>query len=281
VKGLIALDIDGTITVPGRPITNEVISYLTQLAHEEWTLLIITGRTFQWAHDVLKQLPFTYYLSVQNGAITLEMPSKKIIDKKYLDKNIIPIMQQICEGEPTDFVIYSGCEYEDICYYRPKYFSEELLNYVNARSAAFGEKWQPVASFDTLALEKFPSVKCFGLHKPALEIAAQIENKLGLHVPLIRDPFNESYFVAQATHPDVSKGHALRELSKQLGNQGPIIAAGDDYNDRSMLAAAGTKVVMATAPYDMLLEADIIAPPASDNGIIEGLHAAKKQLNQE
>jgi Cof subfamily protein (haloacid dehalogenase superfamily) len=276
MKGMIALDIDGTLTVPGHPISNEIVRYLAQLVHEKWVILIITGRNFQWAHNVLKVLSFPYYLAVQNGAIVLEMPAKKIIDKKYLGKHIIPIMQEVCKGEPTDFVIYSGCEYDDLCYYRPKFFSDDLLKYVQARAEAFGETWQPVNSFESIGLEKFASVKCFGLHKPALEIAARIEDTLGLHVPLIRDPFNEEYYVAQATHPDVSKGRAVQDLAKTLGIREPIIAAGDDYNDRSMLAVATTKVVMATAPKDMLLEADIIAPSAADNGLIAGLHAAQE-----
>jgi hydroxymethylpyrimidine pyrophosphatase-like HAD family hydrolase len=41
-----------------------------------------------------------------------------------------------------------------------------------------------------------------------------------------------------------------------------------------MLAIANLKVVMATAPEDMLLNADVVAPPAEHLGIIEGLMKA-------
>ncbi len=274
MKGLIALDIDGTLTMPGQPIAQEVINYLHKLSKNDWVIAILTGRPFQWSRQLLKTLPFEYYLSVQNGAITLQMPMEKITNKTYLNAQVIPVMQQICADEPTDFVIYAGYECQDQCFYRPEYFSKELLKYVQARSAELGETWIPVSSFDQLKLEQFPSIKCFGSHQPAIKIAKRIEKELKLHVPLIRDPFDDNYYVAQATHFNASKGDALRSLGRLLAHDGVIIAAGDDYNDLSLLSAATIKVVMSTAPQDMLHHADVIAPPAELRGIIEGLEAA-------
>ncbi len=277
MKGIIALDIDGTVTLPGQNIPRETLAFLSELIKSHWDIIFITGRSVPWASKTLQELPSPYYLSVQNGAITLEMPSKKILSKKYLDRSIIPVMQEICEGEPTDFIIYSGYEFDDFCFYRPNHFSPELLGYLHARASAYQEKWEQLSSFNLLTIEQFPSIKCFGLHSPAQEVAKRIERDLGLHVPVIRDPFNDNYFVAQATHPDVSKGQALNELAKLLGNTGPVIAAGDDYNDISMLAEADLTIVMATAPETMLSTADIIAPSAQHQGLINGLTQAIKR----
>lgn len=273
-QGLIALDIDGTTTVPGQLINPEVVSFLKQIIHEKWLIIFITGRSLLGSRFLVEALPFPFFLAVQNGAITLDMSSKKIIAKKYLNQDIFPVMQQICEGEPTDFVIFAGCEHNDASFYRPHFFSDDLLEYVHARSTHYKETWNAIHSFDELGIQEFPSVKCFGLHDSAFKVAAQIEEKLGLHVPLIRDPYNEAYYIAQATHSEVSKGQALRDLAKFLNHENIIIAAGDDLNDRSMLAQADIKIVMATAPIDMLAEADIVAPPATQNGIIAGLQAA-------
>lgn len=274
MKGLIALDIDGTITLPGQPIPLEVVDYLQQLFREQWQILFVTGRTFQWGYEVLKVLPFPYYLAVQNGAITLEMPSRKILLKKYLDKSIIPGMQKVCEGEPTDFVIYAGYEYEDLCYYRPGHFDDPLHDYLKARAAKMKERWQPLDTFDALQIEQFASVKCFGIYSAAELVAQRIEQTLGLHVPVIRDPFNENNFVVQATHPQVNKGQALSDLSNLLSCNGGIIAAGDDFNDLPLFANADIKIVMQTAPPEIKKLADIIAPSAENNGIIEGLKKA-------
>jgi hydroxymethylpyrimidine pyrophosphatase-like HAD family hydrolase len=273
MKGTIALDIDGTLT-DSEHLPLKVIDYLKSLADNGWRLMFITGRTFLTGHKTLQILPFTYYLAVQNGAIILEMPSCRIVSKKYLDRSIFTEMHEICLEEPSDFVVYSGFENDDLCYYRPRNFSPELMEYLHRRIATFKENWHPLESFDQLPVEFFPSIKCFGLYPSAKELSKRIEERLGLHVPLIRDPFAKDYYVVQATHPQISKGQALQDLIDITKERGKVIAAGDDYNDEPMLKIADVKIVMSTAPQDLLKKADIIAPAASETGIIVALETA-------
>lgn len=274
MKGIIALDIDGTITDEHHAMPKEVVDYLASLGSEGWRLIFITGRTFAWGYPVLKSLPIEYDFAVQNGAIIIRMPSKEIISKKYLDRSIFPTMDAICEGKPSDYVIYTGFERNDLCYYRPNHFSEELLGYLSRRIKGIEETWRAVETFEELKISDFPSIKCFGKKDSAEELAQSMEKKLGLHTPLIRDPFNEDYYVAQATHPQVNKGQALLDFIKFTGNKEIVIAAGDDNNDQTMLAVADIKVVMETAPEPLLKIADIIAPSARHSGIIKGLQQA-------
>lgn len=276
MQGIIALDIDGTITVEHHELSRAVAGYLSELASREWLIVFITGRTFNWGFRVLKDLPFRYFLAVQNGAIILEMPMRFIISRKYLDRSILFAMDKVCQGEPSDYVVYAGYEHHDVCFYRPKKFSSELLRYLEKRVAAFHETWQPLNSFDEMPLESFASVKCFGREASALRLAQKIEEKLGLHVPLIRDPFDKNYLVVQATYTGISKGQALKDLMAMEACAGTVIAAGDDRNDISMLEMAHIKVVMSTAPKEMLDMADVVAPPAGEEGIIAGLQAALK-----
>jgi hydroxymethylpyrimidine pyrophosphatase-like HAD family hydrolase len=274
VKGILALDIDGTITVDHHNISSQVASFLVTLSLEGWSLIFITGRTFQWGYEVLQYIHCPYYFAVQNGAILLEMPSRKIVSKKYLDKSYLPVMENACRGEPSSFVIYGGYEYKDICYYRPKSFSPEMLEYIQSRKNTFKENWVEVNSFENLPIQEFASLKAFGTFDSAQRIISRIESQSGLHVPLIRDPFQKDRYVVQATHPHVNKGEVVKDLKTILDPSSIVIAAGDDNNDRTMLALADFKVVMATAPEDMLLIADVIAPPAEHLGIIEGLMKA-------
>lgn len=273
-KGIIALDIDGTVTAEAHSIDLEVIWTLTQLAHSGWQLIFITGRPFQWGIKTLERLPFSYTLAVQNGALLIEMPSRKILARNYLSKSLLPDMEKISQEFHTDFVIYSGMENEDWCYYRPKLMSSSLLSYVLERTAYLGEKWQSMTDFDDLSISFFSAVKFFTKEDDAINLSQRIENFLDLHAPPNRDPFNDHYYVIQATHPEATKGNILKEFLRLKGEQGPIIAAGDDYNDLSMLKVAQVKVVMSNAPSEILKIADIIAPPATQRGIIEGLNRA-------
>jgi len=279
MKGLIALDIDGTLTPPGKAIAWEVVHYLNELINNHWQLVFITGRTFHFGYQVVSHLPFPFYYAVQNGAITLEMPSRTILNKRLLDKSVIPLMEKVCEGQPSDFVIYTGFEQDDICFYRPHCFSNELRDYLKARTQRFKETWIDVPNFDGPNINEFASVKCFGNLESATLIADRIERLIGLHVPLIRDPFNQDYYVAQAIHGDVSKGSVVKYL-KEILKPDITIAAGDDYNDLPMLSAADIKIVMSTAPIDMHRHADIIAPKAEEHGIIAGINQAISKIKK-
>lgn len=279
MKGTIALDIDGTITAEPHNLPPNVVNYFQSLHENGWRFIFITGRTFKWGYEVLKWLPFNYFMAVQNGAIILEMPTRTILSKKYIDRSIFPLMDRICHGEPTDYVLYSGYERNDVCYYRPQFFSKELLSFVQARVKALGEDWRAVSSYSEVKDQEFPSIKCFGHLASAQRIVKNIQQEIGLHVPVIRDPFDETYYVVQATHPEINKGQALRDLLALKGGGGVIIAAGDDNNDRSMLENADCKIVMQTAPEDMQAAADVIAPSAAECGIIQGLKDALKKFN--
>ncbi len=115
--GIIALDIDGTVTPPGQELDWDVIVTLNQLAQEGWSIIFITGRPFPWGELTLKALPFPYALAVQNGALLMEMPSRKILKRSYLTSAILPKMNKIAQSFDTDYIIYSGYENEDKCYY--------------------------------------------------------------------------------------------------------------------------------------------------------------------
>lgn len=272
-KGLIALDIDGTITTDMQAIPKNVVSYLYELHKQGWRFVFITGRTFDFGDRVLNVLPFGYYYAVQNGAILFSMPRKEILAKKYLDKSIVPLMDKICKEEPTDFVIYAGFEWDNQCFFRKSHFSPQLLNYLEERQKAFHENWTDIPSFSELPIDEFPSIKCFGRQDSAQNIADQIETHLNLHVPVIKDPFCHDYYVVQATHPDVNKGKTLRHIIERTQPK-MVIAAGDDLNDLSMFSEAHIAVAMENAPNELKSKAHIIAPPASLSGIVEGLQQA-------
>lgn len=273
MQGIIALDIDGTITSEHHATPPEVVDFLGQLSRE-WHLIFITGRTFQWGYSALRKISYPYYFAVNNGALMLEMPSRKIVSRKYLTRSFLPGLQEVCSREKTDFILFGGYECGDKCYYRPKHLGPALTDFFKRRCVALEEAGIPVESFDEVPLTEFAAAKCFAEASLAARLSTEIERSLALHAPAIRDPFDNQIYVVQATHPNVSKGETVEDFKKLTGTGGLVIAAGDDNNDRPMLAHADIKIVMATAPEEMRAEADIIAPPAAERGIIKGLKEA-------
>lgn len=275
MKGLLALDIDGTLVEFQQAMPVEVSNFLQESLNDGWGIVFLTGRSHSHAMQVLGDLPFDFLLSPQNGSVIMECPSKRILKKTYLDRDVLAPMAKICAEEGTSFAVYSGPESGDWVYYLEERHSSEEQGYLKSRTLLSKETWVSLDSFEELSFDSFPSVKCIGKGEPIGRIAARMEAELGLHVPVIRDPYGEGYFVAQGSHPKVSKGKACYDVRELLGcNGAPVIAAGDDVNDIPLLKAADRRIAMESAPESLKKEAHIIAKPASQCGIIDALRQA-------
>ncbi len=279
VQGLIALDIDGTITDETHVIHPEVAAFLKLHYDLGWEFIFITGRSFQWAYQTLSILPFPYGLAVQNGALLFDIPTKALLATKQLDCKIIPKLEAISTEHGLDCVIYGGFLNNDRCFYRPDFYHPDLLSYLLSRKSSINEHWQEIEHYSELPLKEFASIKYFSPRETAESISQLISERLSLYAPDIRDPYDSHYCVIQATHPEATKGHVLEKYRAIKNIKGPIIAAGDDKNDLPMLLKATIPIVMSHAHPSLLEIAQIIAPPASQKGIITGLSHAIKKLS--
>lgn len=267
MRGVLALDIDGTLTNEAHSMPPRVAQELIRYANEGWTLFFITGRTFKWAQPLFKDLGVPYYLALQNGALLIKMPERQILARNYLN---LSILDKVGEYSP-DCAIFSGFENDDVVYYRRDRFNKEELDYLDYRKNLLKESWIDTADFSRLPFSSFASLKWIGKQEKLDKIIRDAEEH-GLHLPLNRDPVQEGFFVAQGTHVNATKGQVLKDWLQTATNlKGPVIAAGDDANDLPMLLEADVKVVMEGAPEELLRLATVIAPPVLKEGIIQGL----------
>lgn len=278
MKRLIALDIDGTITVDLKPAPQPVVDYLHDVVESGWTVAFITGRTFHMGYEALKDLNFPFYYAFQNGAAILHMPGIELVRKKYLSNKLFSRLAGLSHGLSGGLIIYSGYELQDRCYYLPKSFDPPLLNHLLERTRIFKEEWVPVESLEEIPLIEFPVIKFFGDESSAITMSKRINDHFSLDVSVIRDPYNQKYSLMQATAPGINKGQALIEIKELAKIDGLVIAVGDDHNDLPMFEQADFCIAMGDAPDQLKKSAALIAPPASQMGIIEGLKLALKQI---
>lgn len=272
---LMALDIDGTLVHKQEALPQDVLTYLRQLSGEGHFIYVVTGRMFSWAYKVLHDFDFGYYLALQNGAIILKMPEKKVVYTRYMDASCLSLLTEFCSKEPTDVVVYAGLEYQDLCYFRPQHFDAKLLTYVQERSRQIGEIWVDLEDFQELPFSSFPSVKYFGTEASLSRLKQKVEANLDLDLPLCQDPYNEAIVIGQITRRGTDKGQAILDLKSMNPDiEFKTIVAGDDNNDIPMFQEADISIVMETAPRHIKTYADIVAPPAKMSGIIVGIQKA-------
>ncbi|MDN3506453.1 MAG: HAD family hydrolase [Simkaniaceae bacterium] len=277
MKGVIAFDIDGTLTHRLDWIDPKVVKFLEELPSRGWHVALLTGRIFSFADRIIQNLNFSYVLSVQNGADILTMPGKESLKRNYFGPEILPIIQEAYGDAAEDFIIYAGVDQGDFCYFRPERFSEKMKPYLKKLESLGAASWQP-SDFEFEPEAKFPLIKCFGDEKAMRRVHDILEANPKVEVSMIRDPIDTSLYLVLVTHPEANKGSAAAYLREHF--HCPIlIAAGDDRNDFKMLKEADISIAIQTAPEDLLAVADIHAKPAGELGILAGVEEAISRAN--
>lgn len=269
MKGILALDIDGTLTLNREPVKASILRFLESLHLSGWELFFITGRTRYLGERAITGLRCPHTLAAYNGALVLEKPADQVLAQRFLQRSLLNAIGDLSGRHATDVVVYGGSTESEVCYYRPTRWSTGALSYLTRRTVDFGETLVPVKDFDEVPKVEVPSIKCFGEHEALETVSRSIESELGLHAPVIRDPYAWEYSVLQATSSGVSKGGALQAVLEN--RQAKVVAVGDDYNDLSMFEVADISIAMETAPDAVRAKADRIAPSAEKDGIIEAL----------
>lgn len=270
MKSYIFLDIDGTISSSIHKIEDAVAQYLCDLSSEGYLLVFVTGRSYFWAKKALSFLPTPFILAVQNGAMISSMPEETVIKKSFIAKDLLKIVDRLIPKKAS-YVIYTGIENHFRCYYIPDNISAAERELLLERSKATHETWIALNSFEELPVDTFPAIKFFGEASSLKSIANTLQKSLNIFIPVIIDPVLKGRFVAQGTL--TNKGTVV-DIIKTLYGQRKVIAAGDEMNDLEMLQKADIKLVIETAPQEILQIADLIC--SAEKGLIEGL---KKCLN--
>lgn len=274
-KGTIALDIDGTITDGSHLIPDPVAHAFEELYREGWTFIFVTGRPLSFTMRTLPKLCFPYYLGVQNGSVLFEMPEKKEVDRSYLTMEAVHQLESLHHG---DFLVYSGYEKGDICYYLPDRFSKEMLDYLKTVEKVSDAPWVPLKSFDEIEQTAFPLLKCLGSQEEMEAFDQTLQSIQGMKSTLIKDPLSEHLYLILITHEGADKRKAVSKLIQKFSLPSPLITGGNDNNDIPLLQIGDQKIAIEGSPKELLKLATVQAPPSEECGILDGLEKAMENL---
>ncbi len=285
LKGLIALDIDGTITDDPHHIDPEVSSFLKEEVYNKgWQVMFLTGRSFTFGKPPLEIFDFPFYFGTQNGAALFKMPEKTVIKEHFLSKERLVKLEALANAYNKSLLVYSGEKLGDFCYYHGERFTDEEKEYLKKLAQFSKVPWQDSGPFEELTQEAFPMLKAFGSFEEMQALSLETKKDKSLACTLVHDPFRRAQngYYLLINDQNATKGAILKELAdideKREGVRPKIIAAGDDENDVSMFKVASTAIVMETAPDRVKEHGNIIAKAASEKGIIAAL---KKAMEHE
>ena len=252
---LLALDLDGTLTNSKKEITPHTRETLIRAQQEKGVKIILaSGRPTYGVAPLANALgldKFGGYILAYNGGEIIDWRTREIMYKNLLDHDVLPYLYECAKKNGFAIVTYEN-EYV---------LKEALLNVM---------KIKKVDNF--LEAVKHPIAKCLIVGEPAR--LARLEEEMREHLKDRMGVFRSEPYFLELVPKGIDKARSLSVLLDELGlKREELMAAGDGFNDLSMVKFAGMGVAMANAQDVVKENADFITLSNEEDGVA---HAVEK-----
>jgi Cof subfamily protein (haloacid dehalogenase superfamily) len=261
---LVVCDVDGTLIGPRHDATDEVVAAVARAQAAGIRVGLATGRMRDAVLPLIEQLGARGPHIMHNGA--------EIRDDDTL------VASWSLTPEQVDGLLELGRSRDDTyaeIYTDSGYVVSSLDERARAHWDILGIEPRGVissaAELDGVAVPKATLPAFDAASIPAIEAAVR---GLGLLASGAGSPRVPSLYFINATHPEADKGRALARAAEHLGiGLDRTAAIGDEVNDLSMLAVAGSAIAMGQAGATIQEAAHLVVPEVDAHGVAVALDA--------
>lgn len=232
-------DLDGTLLDKDHKLKKRTIEVINEFVNMGYKFYIATGRNYNGASVVMKELGLDIDLICINGSRITDSKGNPIFNKK-LEPNDSLFLSSIDYKNFGDEIFING--YEDDNWYVSD--GDEAINYYT--SIRNDREFNPIPISKEEFKEKlYNKIYFIGEHNNLLKLEKYIEEQnLNVNISFVSDKCLEIY------HKDCSKLNAAKILLKRDNiDISEVISFGDGLNDFEMLTGTGKSFVMKNAIY--------------------------------
>ena len=275
-RGLLALDIDGTIVQRGENLLNlHLVQALQEYYEEGWALLFATGRELLWTKECLRSLPFPYFIAILNGVVAKAMPEDITLFERTLSLDTWEKIENELRSMYGDFGIVAYSKEGDIIYWTKDHFSRALQQHLLFRQSKRAESWIGIQATQDIPLHELGAVRLFFEEEAlALSVAERVQMRGDVTAPLMQDAYSSRHCLVQVSAKEASKGAAVHFCASLLGVDKNIVSAGDDGNDVSMFQQSRYAISFKHSPEGVRKNAHVLIESGDPFQLIQVLNHA-------
>ena len=235
---MIAIDIDGTLLNSKNELTQRTIDILKEASERGVYIVLTSGRISTNVKNFCNKIGANQYLIAENGASVINLQTNEIEYSKYIPKDVVNKVLDICEENSIYYMVYTQKELivKNIKY-MSLFFYKQNFN-PNARIK------QVVAGRDYI--------------------------QMSIMIMETKKEFEIKYSYADISAAGANKWTAIEYLANKLGIQKEeIIAIGDNINDLHMIHNAGLGVAMENGCPLVRKVANVVAPSNDIDGVAQ------------
>jgi len=256
---LLAVDLDGTLVEPRKPVRQAVIDAVNRAQAAGVRATIVTGRMYVGAKPFADALSLDGPIVLYQGAVLADARTGRF-EREVSMPNAVALR------------IYAAAKERGlhVQFYRDdKFYVENDNAYAQLYARTSGTQPVVVPSLPAeFAGRDSTKVNVVTDPDKTPEVLALMERVCGPDAYVTR---SNPEFV-EMLNPAVDKGVALRLVAEGFGiPMDRVMAIGDSYNDLPLLRAAGFAVAMGSAPDELKAEADAVVGDVEHDGVAEAI----------
>ena len=259
----IFLDIDGTLTVPGRNDPPEsALEVIREARARGHKVLLCTGRSPDMLESVLK---YGFDGAIAIGGGYVELDGEVLFDYPMTEKQRDLAMRLFKENGVFRTIVAKDASFcdegMDEFLQQASGGSSELLRWREAIERDL--KIRPISEYDGR-----PIYKIVFMCKSAEQLKPAIEALDGEFYFLVQDPDEADVIIGELINRKFDKGTGVRRVAEALGiPPEDTYGFGDSMNDAEMIRAVGTGVCMANGSPALQKMSSLVCPGVEENGL--------------
>lgn len=273
---LVAIDIDGTLLNSKGEMTDRTKQVLRKASEQGIYIVLTSGRLTDTVEKFCNEIGADKYLIAENGASIINLQTKELEFSKYISKDVVNKVLDICDENNIYYMVYTNKElivknikHMAMFFYKQNYNPNARIktivsgrDYINSVTDNFTKLMicdEDRAIYNNIVakLSKIPEIDVL----PVPHISNKQLELDGKETVL-------EYSYADISAKGTNKWTAIKELMTKLGiSENEVIAIGDNINDIKMIENAGLGVAMKNGSPHVRALADVVAPSNNEDGV--------------
>ena len=268
IKGIIALDLDGTLLNSDKQLTDGNLLALKRAHEAGYAIVPTTGRFYGGMPEAIRALSFVRYVITINGAAVQDLETDTLLYRAEIPHKIaLDLMEEL-----DRYPLLYDCYMENDAFMSERYFRfiEQYSKNPHYQRMLRSLR-KPVPELKSLLKEKANDVQKVQFFTDDAALRLRLMEELPKRYPTLITSSSVSDNV-EINDRHANQGEALLALATHLGlEQKDTIAFGDGLNDLSMIRTAHYGIAMANAAEEVRKAATHITRSCDEDGVAYGI----------
>lgn len=278
---LVAVDLDGTMLNEYGVVTENTKKTIKNTIEKGIDVIIASGRPIDSIKTIAKEIGSENYFIAGNGSLIYDIKKDEIIYEKFLNKQKVLEIAQICENNSISYNIYTEETIiakqlkHNVLYYYKENLKKEEKNKTNITlvdnieeyiKKSQNEKFLKITICDEnksifnsviRKLKKVSNIDILDVCHMSRKVIKQGTEDVAIE-----------YYYTEISVKDVNKWNAVQYLINKLNiKKEEVIAIGDNINDKEMIKNAGVGIAMGQSTPKIIELADYITENNKNEGV--------------